>query len=551
MNISIEVNKNRDYKVKRRIIILLLLFVALMGKAQKKEHFSLFTDRDLYVSGETLLFKVYVPADDPSGIVNVDLVNTNGRIISEVSKKIIDHQTDGFIALPDSLSSGSYLVCTSTKINPSLTVKELYISNQFAGLPESNHALRSSETDLFVEMAATSLQIEGLDKTYKTRGKASLTLDFTPELLSQIDENLFVSVTEADQDYNSKTFFRLNKPKKNQIVEKEGVILDGFVKDVKTGEPFKKGVVFLSVPDTIPRFKYFITGNDGYFIFRLDNYIGRIPVVVQGFDPDDKRLLKVVINHRDSLKSAVPQLETWNFSSELRKSTGNNIDASMFCKIFNYQEITALPIPFNKSEEYPFYGVATEIVNTKLFIDLPEFTEIARELLSGVKFRANNRIPSLQIFNPALHNYFAEPPLLLIDGIPVRDLNVIKDMGSKDINRIEICHSKRFYGNLIFYGVVAIHTSKHDYTGIKASDDLIKFDLDAIQPDIILNTTVGLKLNEMDLRKVLLWKPSIKPEKNIKLDFETSDIKGNYRLIIHGKTKDGSNFYKEQFFEVN
>ena len=75
--------------MKRRIIILLLLFVALMGKAQEKEHFSLFTDRDLYVSGETLLFKVFVPVDDQSGIINIDLVNTNGKIISEISKKII------------------------------------------------------------------------------------------------------------------------------------------------------------------------------------------------------------------------------------------------------------------------------------------------------------------------------------------------------------------------------------------------------------------------------------------------------------------------------
>lgn len=537
--------------MKRRIIILLLLFVALMGKAQEKEHFSLFTDRDLYVSGETLLFKVFVPVDDQSGIVNLDLVNTNGRIISEISKRIIDHQTDGFITLPDSLSSGSYMVCVSTKINSSITVKELYITNQFAGLPESNHALRSSETDLFVEKPATSLRVEGLDKTYKTRGKASLTLSLPTELLSQINENMFVSVVETDPEYNSKTFFRHIKPIKNQIIEKEGVILDGFVKDAKTGEPFKNGVVFLSVPDTIPRFKYFITGDNGYFIFRLDNYFGKIPVVVQGFDREDKRLLKVIINHRDSLKSAVPQLETWTFSPELRKNTGNNIDASMFCKIFNYQELTASPIPVNKTDEYPFYGVATEIVNTKLFIDLPDFTEIARELLSGVKFRAYNRIPSLQIFSPVLHNYFSDPPLLLIDGIPVRDLNVIKDMGSKDINRIEICRSKRFYGNLVFYGVVAIHTSKHDYTGIKASDDLIKFDLDAIQPDITLNTPVEQKLNEMDLRKVLLWKPSLKPEPTIKLDFETSDIRGNYKLIIHGKTRDGSNFYKEQIFEVN
>ena len=55
----------------------------------------------------------------------------------------------------------------------------------------------------------------------------------------------------------------------------------------------------------------------------------------------------------------------------------------------------------------------------------------------------------------------------------------------------------------------------------------------------------------MDLRKVLLWKPSLKPNNSIKFDFETSDIRGSFRLIIKGKTRDGSIIYKEQIFEVN
>lgn len=537
--------------MKRRIIILFLLFIAITGKAQERERFSLFSDRDLYISGETLLFKVFVPVDEKSGIVKVDLINTSGKIISGISKKIIDHQADGFIDLPDSLSSGCYLLCTSTKVNPALTVRELYICNRFTGLPEPNFALRSSETNTFDEKSANTLQIDGIDKTYKTRVKANITLHFPAELLSQIKENLFVSVAEITPGFNSKTFFRSAKPIKNQVIEKDGVVLEGSVIDMKTGKPFKNGIVFLSIPDTIPRFKYYITGEDGHFNFQLENYFGKIPVVVQGFDSDEKRLLKIVVNHRDSLKSVVPSAETWTISPELRKSTRDNIDALTFSKIFNYQELTVAPIQVNKADDYPFYGVPNEVVDPQLFIDLPNFTEVSRELLPGVKFRAYNRIPSLQVFNPALRSYFNDHPLLLIDGIPIRDLNVIKDMGSKEIDRIEICRSKRFYGNLIFNGVVAIYTSKHDYSRIVESDDLIKLNLDVIQPDVTLNGPFEQRLNEMDLRKVLLWKPSLKPEQTIKLNFETSDIKGSYKLTVHGKATDGSIFYKEQIFEVN
>ena len=436
--------------MKRRTIILLLLFVALTGVAQKREHFSLFTDRDLYISGETLLLKVFVPADELSGIVNIDLINTKGKIITRISKKISDHQADGFIDLPDSLSSGCYLLCTSTKINSSVTVKELYICNRFTGLPESNFALKSKETNYLVEKRDTSFQIEGLNKNYPTREKVSLSLHLPAELLSQLDKNLFVSVAEIAPGYSSRTFFKNVTPETNQIIEKEGVVLDGIVSDVITGKPFKNGIVFLSIPDTIPRFKYYMTGNDGHFKFQLDNYFGKLQVVIQGFDREEKRFLKVVFNNRDSLTSVVPAFETWTVTPELRKYAEDNTEATNFRKIFNRQELAVVTTPVTKPEDYPFYGRPTEVVDPQLFIELPNFTEISRELLLGVKFRTYNRKSSLQVFNPALHNYFIDQPLVLLDGIPIRDLNIIKDLGSKEIDRIEICRDERYYGYLVF-----------------------------------------------------------------------------------------------------
>ena len=65
--------------MRRIITILLLLNAALMVKAQEKEHFRLFTDRDLYISGETLLLKVFAPSEEQSGIVNIDMINHRGK----------------------------------------------------------------------------------------------------------------------------------------------------------------------------------------------------------------------------------------------------------------------------------------------------------------------------------------------------------------------------------------------------------------------------------------------------------------------------------------
>lgn len=530
---------------------MLILFVAITGKAQEKNHFSLFTDRDLYASGETMLIKVYVPVDEPSGIVNIDLLNTKGRIISGISKKITDHQADGFIYLPDSLSSGCYLICTSTKVNSSLTFKELYVSNRFTGIPEAGSPIRPSRIQPLVNKQVDQVGIEGLDKTLKAREKVEVSLHLPADIISQINGNLFVSISKVTPGFTSQSFPGTIQRDNIKVIEKEGVVLDGYLKDLKTGEPFKNGIVYLSIPDSIPRFDFFITGKDGYFNFQLDKYYGKLPLVVQGFDKEDKHLLKITVNHRDSLKNCLPAFESWEISPELRKSADECTDAVTFRKIFNQPEVAVQPTLKPGTDPYPFFGVPNIVVDPQLFINLPDFTEISRELLTGVKYRAYNRIPSLQVFNSAQRTYFNDSPLLLIDGIPVRDLSLIKDLGSKDLAKVEISMNERYYGNLKFPGVLAIHTKKADYSRVVVSDEVLKLNFDCIQPDVALSAPSEKLSNEPDLRKVLLWNPSLKPEQTIKLGFGTSDLLGKYKLVICGAARDGSIFYKERLFEVN
>ena len=111
--------------MKRTLFILLFHFIFLAGNAQEKSRFALSTDRDLYTSGESLLFKVFASSSIKTGIVHVDLINTKGKIISGVTRKIVDHEANGFVDLPDSLSTGTYILSTSLKNSSLVILKEL------------------------------------------------------------------------------------------------------------------------------------------------------------------------------------------------------------------------------------------------------------------------------------------------------------------------------------------------------------------------------------------------------------------------------------------
>jgi len=527
------------------------MFLAALGvRAQDKTHFSLSTDRDLYTSGETILFKIYLPGADQSVVIKTDLLNAKGKIVEEVSKNIKNQEADGFLYLTDSLKTGTYLLCTSTGENREIAVKELFICNRFIGLSETASLLRATGQEAASEKSSDSIVVDGLNKTCKVREKLKVSIHLPSELFAQSKSNLLVSVAEVIPEYTTKPFLRKGRTGTSKFNEKEGLVVEGYATDLRNGAPFENGCIFLSVADSIPGLDYFITGKNGYFNFQLKDYFGKIPAVVQGYDLGKKLLLKLSINHPDSLNEAVPAFEFTGVPQELQSRAGEAMEATLLGKAFNFQPLSIGNSSINRKFNYPFYGVPTEVVYPGLFIDLPDFTEISRELLTSVKFRAYNRIPTLHMLNPVTQNNFNDQPLVTLDGVPVRDLNVIKNLGSKQISRIEISRKERFYGDLAFPGVVAIYTPKADNKLLPVSDDLIKLTLDAVQPDASLNVPRNQKMNEPDLRKVLLWNPAVKPEKIVRLDFETSDIQGHYKLVIKGKTGDGSILSKELYFDV-
>lgn len=534
----------------KHFITILLTILVFEGKALDKDPISLYTDRDVYTSGETALFQILTPSGVGNAILHLNLINTQGKIISKASRKVANEQANGYLYLPDSLKTDNYLLCASLNDNPEMVVKELFICNRFTGLTGITNIQRAKEIEAVTDYPTDGIIVEGVMPVYKTRDKGHLSIRLNPDLLTQARGSLFVAVTEADQGFGAQSFVRRNEAKAQKSLLNEEITVNGFVSNPETGEPFKNANIFLSVPDSIPWLSYVNTDANGYFHFQLKNYFGKFPIVVQATDADKKQLVKIRLEKNDSLLSAIPKLEQLPVPTEIQKNFETAMDAATLRKIFNLKEVETKTMDAVKRHEYSFYGVPTETVYPALFVDLPDFTEISRELLPGVKFRAFNRIPTLQILNPATLNFFADPPLVTLDGVPVHDLNVIKNMGSRDIQRIEICRKERFYGDLAFPGVVAIYSTKPDYKRLIEANDLVKSEVEGIQPEAELFAPKEHKKHEPDLRKVLVWKPEIQLTEKNEIEFNTSDIAGHYQVVVRIKTKDGKSYSKVQKFEV-
>jgi len=538
--------------MKQKIIFILLIVAAISGNAQNQTSFGLFTDRDVYVSGETLLAKIYNPTDNLSRIVYMDLVNQSGTRISGVSLEIKNNEASGFLQLPDSLSTGTYLLRaymknTAEKLK---TIREIWISNRFDGLEKTKQLKRLSKSQTIQDERSQQINIEGIVTEYATTSNAAASIKIDETLLKEIDGNLLVSVAQTDPSFGSVSYTWNSDQGKDGLTEKKGIILSGVVTDKKNSMPASGITVYLTIPDSLPGFQYYQTQNDGRFYFQMEDYYGQIQAFIQCFGSTPTQRLKINMDQLFAEPGTLPEFSPQPISEEFKNTTTRNIDAVTFQKVFSQDKLKFKATPAKTSEPYAYYGKPSHIINPHLFIDLPNFTEISRELLPGVKFRNYNNEPTMQVINAAARDYFKEMPQMLIDGIPIRNLNVIKDMGTQDIERIEICQSERYYGNLRFPGIVALYTTKSDYSRIPESDQLIRLKLEAIQVQASLAEPDKLEPDIPDLRQTFYWNPSVEPQETLSVKFSTSTILGKFKMVVRGRLKNGTMVLAEKQFEV-
>jgi hypothetical protein len=148
-----------------------------------------------------------------------------------------------------------------------------------------------------------------------------------------------------------------------------------------------------------------------------------------------------------------------------------------------------------------------------------------------------------------------EPPLVLMDGLLIQDIDELFEYRASNIYKICIINSGYNYGNQVFNGLISFITKKQDYeTKIKGN--------------YILRTNLALPLLKKkyfspnysdtskedripDYRYQLLWLPELICSNNENLiSFFTSDKTGTFEIAIEGFSKEGNPLSIKEYIEV-
>ncbi len=506
-------------------------------------------DRNIYVSGEEVLMSVLFSKDCNFKVVNICIVNSKGVHIQPVNLSVNNYCASGHIYIPDSLTSGSYLLTAfSPHLEPKiLDQREIVILNRFHNT-ESAIQLYRPELPAIETLPVPDFTISGLKKQYKQNETVELTLDGKIDTLSR----LFVSVSRCFPNWVPRHQALEYRPNSTPLLtRRRGVVVKGKVQQVKSNEPVEGAFVYLSIADSIPYFDYYKTLDDGRFYFVLEDRFDLNHLVLQAQKEGETDKLKLEVETNGQHNQHSFTAANFPVDSALHNYLTESVQLVTFQKVFQASELDVVSMKNENRFSIPFYGKSALVVYPDEYFELADFNEISKELLQFVRFRRTKTEYTLDIFDADQMFVMNEGNMILLDGVPITDLSILAHLRTNDIERIEVLPYQRYYGDLCMNGVVAVYTKSNDASLIPISNHLKKIDFEALQDHVRLPKVESGARNEPDFSQVLYWNPTFDSRLERTIRFKTPNINGTFRVSILERSADMHLYERTIFFTVD
>ncbi len=551
----------------RSICTALLLGLGLLLGAQvQQEGLVLLTDRGHYISGETINYKAFYrrPAESSdaawSRVLYVELILPNGTPIVQ-SKVLLDTSTSGSLLIPEGLSSGSYYLKAYTRwmrncgpenfVYTSLRIYDPY-NEQVLPVDTLGWEPRPVETLLSQPEMHGSDMLECLlaKDSYGTREEVVVDLNWN---FSYAPANLTISVArsglQGDQSYFRPGCSEDKQGASDILPETQGLSLTGQAVSFsdKTSAPY--ATIYVSVLGGDRDFFCNYSDSAGRFYFSFPEYAGERDLFVSAYhsETDDLELLIDRDFSQDALQLPSYPLRLNDTLTELitEMSVNAQVSQQYYPKQVLIQETQA-------PEELLFYGRPTSSIKFDDFVNLPTLEEYFVEVVPQVAVRRSGGVRRLilQGEHPDLSIY---PPLLMIDGVAIFDIEAVLAVSPRLIDRVEIVNAPYIRGNVSFGGIISLISKNNDlgYIDLPSSGLLVNYRmLDLSASDTIQYGIVDPRLP--DVRNTLYWNPGLELNSTTgkRISFRTADLKGEYEILIRGIDSTGKYVEKRAGFRV-
>ncbi len=530
----------------RFISILFLLTATIGASAQRliREYpIVLKTDRSNYISGDNALFSLFlydglVTDSEPGTDIYVDLTDIKNNWITGTVVKVENGRASGMLEIPDDLLTAYYKLRAYTNypnMNNYLCISEIYIANRFGNSSETILRSRLSKA----ENESTG-PIIGIGKTeFHTKEKFDIAFD-CPDSVSAMVRIVSKKQWDSELKHN---YAKIEPFKQNEgfsaLTPYDGILVAGNVTDSVSGAPIDNAIVLISLQDSIVRLMYDVTDSEGSFCVLLHNYYGQQEVFVSAFNLQMEPLRNTQITLCEQFKYTIADLS--DFETVLPETDSTELNKALIAKAFEMQQFAPLGIENRPAALFDHFvvGEPRQSVHTEDFIELNDFREITREITPFIRIRKDkNGQPELRVVSDK--GLVTPNPLLLVDGVPLTNLNLLMDKGSATIKRVDTQNKPRNFGNISFNnGIVAVWTHKLDFWENLHVPGTYRFVVQGFQPPMTESVPAPSKDRLPDLRQTIYWNPQVNTTEQKSISATLSDETGEFVIEFFGIDRNG------------
>ena len=543
------------------------------------ERYVVLTDRNLFVAGENIHFAVInITGRDVEKAINsrvfyMELLKGDGTQVTGVKYPMTSEGTEGTFRIPDNAVTGHYFLRSYTRWMRNFSTSDFsynqirVINPYMQGLenpveenPGNPNGIEADDSIAAIQMPVRCTTDKMI---YGNREKVLVTLE-VPAFIKAAYERYCVSVTRPGAaDANNAGIVRLRDPYPDGpyplqfIPETDGIYVSGKILYKDKEEAVKNALVQLSMLNEDGDYLSYYTRDDGKFVFSLYPFSGRqdffISARAMKEDLLDIRIDRDFANHNEPLYTGAFKLNRDEKALAVEMMINSQVNQS-YWSVSDSGEIQDR----EDSTGHSFYGQPMRTVYIDEFIDLPTLEEVFFELVPEVNIIKRKGVPQMIMTGNARNNadLASYNPLVLVDRVPVSNLVDLLEVSPQKIQRIELINNLYVKGDIIFGGIVSIFSKKGDLGGVNlpANSSFYIFsgydpksdDKHEAYPESQHDPRIP------DLRNCLYWDPSvyINPGKNIRLEFYTSDSRGDYEIVVRALNMQGEVMEKRFRFTV-
>lgn len=544
------------------LIISLFLSATSLGAQESaflRERTFLTTDRDSYAAGEQILCSAF-SMDSPatlsgfSAIAYVELVGTEGTVATG-KIGLVNGRGAGSVAIPHDVPTGNYRITAYTACNKNEKGYDFMTGSRVISI--YNTSLTAREKDA----------VEVVDQLSEAEAPAPMSGDVKVDIVPDGDYITVSLTSPVDASVSVSVFHELGLPRyspaslaslienawdkpttyeRNAIPEYDGEIIR-----LKPGVPVDSLTLFLSSPGGRSDIYKGRAKEDGCVSFYTDNIFGDKDIAVVSLSSElSSGDIEIVSPFVSPETASVPVLE---IAPSMRNAIETLDAAAKIKRAFDADTLySLLPVrkldPMNKYQNIYIIDDYTRFATMKeVFIEYLHDIFIRRE---GSRIRMD--VKTLDAKGFPYYNHFA-PSLILLDGVPVFDHNIIYDMDPALMKQVEIYPSYYAFGGTLFAGAANFVTITGDFAGTQLGRGtrIISFKGASIPRSYSpLPADGDPSFPRRD--ETLYWHPAITLQKGQPLEFQVlaPSYSGTFNLVIQGLTPDGSPINIVRSFEL-